>query len=282
MFIIIKNNIFLGCNVGIGKITALELAKLGAKIIMGCRNQQSGEEAKQSIITDSKNDNIILKKLDLSSFESVRAFANEVMQEEERIDILVNNAGVMALPFGLTVDGFEKQFAINHLGHFLLTNLLLDLLKKSDAARVVVVASKMAKISTTNFDDINYENNRYSPYPAYARSKLANILFVSELSRRMEGTNVTTYSVHPGVVKTELYRDQRAITKAFMWPARFFMKTPEQGAATTLYCALEQGIEENSGRYFAGKKVESLPVKYTDKELAAKLWEMSEKMTKLQ
>jgi len=274
--------IILGCNVGIGKVTALELAKKGAKIIMGCRNQESGEEAKQAIITDSENENVILKKLDLGSFDSIRSFANEVIQEEVKIDILINNAGVMALPLGLTIDGFEKQFAINHLGHFLLTNLLLDLLKKSDAARIVTVSSKVAKVSTTNFDDINYENTRYAPYAAYAKSKLANILFTSELSRRMEGTNITTYSLHPGVVKTELYRDLHAITKAFLWPARLFMKTPEQGAATTLYCALEQGIEKYSGRYFADKKVENLPAKYTDKELATKLWEMSEEMTKLQ
>lgn len=267
-----------GCNVGIGKETVLDLSKRGARIIMAYRNIESAEKAKLSIISKSNNSNIIVKKLDLSSLQSVKDFANDINQTEEKIDILINNAGVMAIPLSLTENGFEKQFAVNHLGHFLLTKLLLKLLKNAESARVVVVASKIAKLGAIDFEDLHYKHRSYTPYSAYAQSKLANILFVSELSRRLEGTNVTVYSVHPGVVKSDLYRNQWRITKALMWPGRIFMKTPEQGAATTLYCATEKNIEQYSGRYFAGSKLASLPRKCLDQDVARRLWEVSEKM----
>ena len=266
---------FIGCNSGIGKVTALELAKQSAKIIMGCRNMEAGKAAQADIKSESGNDNVILKKLDLGSFTSVREFATEVNQEEEKIDLLINNAGIMGGDFGLTEDGFERQFAVNHLGHFLLTHLLLDLVKKAESARIVVVSSKMASGGSTDFEDVNYEKSTYRPYSSYSRSKRANVLFANELSRRLEGTQVTAYSLHPGVVQTELFRNQSTITRFFMTPARFFFKTVEQGAKTSLYCALKEGIEQHSGQYFAGCKLASFP---HNKELAGKLWDLSEKL----
>ena len=242
---------------------------------------EAAKAAQEDIKLQSGNNDIVLKKLDLGSFESVKQFATEVNQEEEKIDLLINNAGVMGIDFGLTVDGYEKQFAVNHLGHFLLTNLLLDLVKKADSARIIVVASKMAKMGKTNFDDVNYEKSSYGPYTSYARSKLANILFVNELSRQLEGTKVTAYSLHPGVVKTELYRNQFSITKFLFFPARLFMKSPEQGAATTLHCALTEDIEKHSGKYFADSKLASFHSKGFDKELAGNLWDLSERLVGL-
>ncbi|XP_066923113.1 retinol dehydrogenase 11-like [Clytia hemisphaerica] len=279
----LRNKVVLitGCNVGIGKVTALKFAQQGAKIIMGCRNMETGKQAQEEIKKQSENENVVLKKLDLGSLQSVREFSEEVLKEEEKIDLLINNAGIMGTKFGLTVDGYEQQFAVNHLGHFLLTNLLLELLKKAESARVIVLASTYGKLGLPNFDDVNYEKTSYRPYKSYDRSKLANVLFANELARRLEGTNVTTYSVHPGVVKTELYRDQKSITKFFMAPFRVFMKTPEQGAATTLYCALEEGIEQHSGLYFADSKLASFPGKGFDEESAKNLWELSEELVKL-
>ena len=267
--------LFVGCNSGIGKVTALELAKQSAKIIMGCRNLETAKVAQEEIKSQSGNDNIILKKLDLSSFASVREFAAEVNQEEEKIDLLINNAGIMSVGFGLTEDGYEKQFAVNHLGHFLLTHLLLDLVKKAESARIVVLASRVASRGSTDFEDVNYEKSTYGPNSSYSRSKRANVLFANELSRRLEGTQVTAYSLHPGIVKTELFRNLPGVARFFLTPARAFMKTVEQGAKTTLYCALKEGIEEHSGQYFAGSKLASFP---HDKELAGKLWDLSERL----
>lgn len=257
----------------------MELAKKGAKIIMACRTMETAEAAKDFIIKESHNDNILVKHLNLGSLQSVRNFSEEIKNSEEKIDLLINNAGVMGVPKAFTEDGFESHFGINHLGHFLLTNLLLDHLRKSKSARIVTLSSKIAKMGSTDFSDINYENRKYSPYLVYAQSKLANILFTYELAQRLEGSNVTTYAVHPGVVSTNLYRNQCSITKVFMWPVhKLFMKTPEQGAATTLYCALQKDIEKDSGKYFADCQLSSLPRKCYDKKLATDLWEMSEKM----
>lgn len=262
-------------------MTATELAKQNAKIIMGCRNIETGKTAQEEIRSQSGNENVVLKNLDLSSLESVRKFAEEVRKEEEKIDLLINNAGVMGIEFGTTVDGYEKQFAINHLGHFLLTNLLLDLIKKAESGRIISVASRVASFGKTNFEDVNYERSSYGAFESYSRSKLANVLFANELSRRLEGTKVTAYSLHPGVVKTELYRNQGSVTKFLLAPARLFMKTPKQGAATTLYCALTDGIEKHSGKYFSGSKLTSFPSKGSDEEIAGKLWDLSEKLVGL-
>lgn len=249
---------------------------------MACRTIETAEAARDSIITESQNESVFVKPLNLGSLESVRNFSEEIKNSEEKIDFLINNAGVMAVPLTLTQDGFESHFGINHLGHFLLTNLLLDLLKKAESARIVTLSSKMAQMGSTDFSDINYEKRNYSPYMAYAQSKLANILFTDELSRRLEGSNVTAYSVHPGVVSTNLYRNQWKVTKVLMWPVhKLFMKTPAQGAATTLYCTLEKGIEKYSGKYFADSSLGTLPENCFDKDLAAKLWEKSEEMVGL-
>ena len=245
---------------------------------MACRNLESAEKAKIEIIQECGNEDIVVKLLDLSSFDSIRKFSEEINACEAKLDILINNAGVMGVPYTLTKDGFESHFGINHLGHFLLTNLLIDLLKKSDSARIVVLTSVLAQFGSIHFDDLNFERKFYSAYGGYMQSKLANMLFTTELSRRLENTNVTVYAVHPGVVDSGIYRNQWPITKFFMLPfKKIFMKTTEQGAATTLYCALEEGIEKHSGKYFSGCKLSSVSSHSQNKDSALKLWNISEK-----
>ncbi|CAH1239017.1 RDH14 [Branchiostoma lanceolatum] len=177
--------IVTGANTGIGFEVAKDLARRGAKVILACRNEARAEAAVAEIVKDTGNENVMTSKLDLASLSSVREFSQKIKEGETRLDILVNNAGICC-PQSTTEDGFDTQLQVNHLGHFLLTHLLLDLLKTSAPSRVVVVASSVHKTSQgINFEDINYEKN-YVAFPVYAQSKLANILFTRELARRLE------------------------------------------------------------------------------------------------
>ena len=201
-----KTVIITGANTGIGKETAIELAKRKAKVILACRNPDRGREAERDIRLKSGSEDVIYHHLDLASLSSVRQFAETILQEESHIDILINNAGIMACPQWKTEDGFEMQFGVNHLGHFLLTNLLLDRLKEAPSARIINVTSSRYKLSGgLNFDDLNNEED-YNPYRTYCHSKLANILFTRSLVGRLEGTRVTANCLHPGVCWSELMR----------------------------------------------------------------------------
>ena len=201
-----KTVIITGANTGIGKETAIELAKRKAKVILACRNPDRGREAERDIRLKSGSEDVIYHHLDLASLSSVHQFAETILQEESHIDILINNAGIMACPQWKTEDGFEMQFGVNHLGHFLLTNLLLDRLKEAPSARIINVTSSRYKLSGgLNFDDLNNEED-YNPYRTYCHSKLANILFTRSLAGRLEGTRVTANCLHPGVCWSELMR----------------------------------------------------------------------------
>ena len=200
-----KTAIITGGNSGIGLETAVDMAKRGARVILACRNTENGEKAVATIKRKSNNENVTFSKLDLASLRSVCEFSARIMKEEPRIDILVNNAGVMATPYTTTEDGFELQFGVNHLGHFLLTNLLLDRIKEAPAARIVNLSSRAHKKGTIDFADLQSKRS-YEKRGAYRQSKLAIILFTKALSRQLKGTSVTAYSVHPGVVRTELFR----------------------------------------------------------------------------
>ena len=201
------------------------------------------------------------------------------LKEEPRLDVLINNAGVFQCPYMKTEDGFEMQFGVNHLGHFLLTNLLLGLLKSSAPSRIVVVSSKLYKYGDINFEDLNSEQS-YNKSFCYSRSKLANILFTRELARRLEGTSVTVNVLHPGVVRTNLGRHihipllVRPLFNLVSWA---FFKTPEEGAQTAVYLASSPEVEGVSGRYFGDCKEELLP-KAMDESVARKLWDISEVM----
>ena len=201
-----KTVIITGANTGIGLETAVDLAKRNARVILACRSVERGETAAVEVRKRSGNDNVVFVQLDLASLDSVRECAAKILEEEPRIDILINNAGIMGLPERqLTQDGFEMQFGVNHLGHFLLTNLLIDRIKEVPSARIVNVSSKAHSGGNLDFDNLNSEKS-YIHWVAYGTSKLANILFTRSLAKRLEGTRITANSLHPGVIMTELGR----------------------------------------------------------------------------
>ncbi|PKK32972.1 retinol dehydrogenase 14 (all-trans/9-cis/11-cis) [Columba livia] len=205
------------------------------------------------------------------------------LKEEPRLDVLINNAGIFQCPYMKTEDGFEMQFGVNHLGHFLLTNLLLGLLKNSAPSRIVVVSSKLYKYGEINFEDLNSEIS-YNKSFCYSRSKLANILFARELARRLEGTGVTVNSLHPGIVRTNLgrYVNIPLLAKPlFNLVSWAFFKTPLEGAKTSVYLASSPDVEGVSGKYFGDCKEEELLPKAMDDLVARKLWDISEVMVGL-
>ena len=201
-----KTVIITGANTGIGLETAVDLAKRSARVILACRSVERGETAAVQVRKRSGSDNVVFVRLDLASLDSVRKFAAKILEEEPRIDILINNAGVMAIPkLTITQDGFEMQFGVNHLGHFLLTNLLLDRIKETPSARIVNVSSLAHTMGKMDFNNLNSEHS-YSPWKAYGTSKLANILFTRSLAKHLAGTGVTANVLHPGSINTELGR----------------------------------------------------------------------------
>uniref|UniRef100_A0A182X3I0 Uncharacterized protein n=1 Tax=Anopheles quadriannulatus TaxID=34691 RepID=A0A182X3I0_ANOQN len=274
-----------GANTGIGKETARELLKRGGKVYIACRSLERGNEARSDIIAQTGLADIHVRELDLASLESVRKFAKGFLEEENRLDILINNAGVMACPKALTKDGFEQQLGVNHLGHFLLTNLLLDRLKASTPSRIVNLSSLAHKYGKINRKDLNSEHS-YNQVTAYCQSKLANVMFTRELAKRLQGTGVTAYSVHPGTVDTELPRHMGSLFFLFdhklVKPLlRVAFKTPLSGAQTTLYTALEEDLAEESGKYYADCREQKLSKYARNDELSAWLWDESVRMTKL-
>ena len=204
-----KTVIITGANTGIGLETAVDLSKRGARVVMACRDEGKGRKAVEEVVARSQNKDVVFSQLDLASLRSVKEFSSRVLEEETHIDILINNAGVALTPYTKTEDGFELQLGVNHLGHFLLTNLLLERLKAAPAARVINVSSRAHHGGVINFEDLQSERS-YGPHQAYKQSKLANVLFTRALARRLEKTNVTTYSLHPGVVQTEIVRHMHA------------------------------------------------------------------------
>ena len=277
-----KTVIITGANTGIGKETAIDLARRNARVILACRNVEKGEKAAVEVRKKSESDNVVFLQLDLASLTSVRQFAARVLEEEPRLDILINNAGVMACPYTKTEDGFEMQFGVNHFGHFLLTNLLLDHLKEAPSARIVNVSSHGHMLGKINFDDLNSQQS-YGAWSAYGRSKLANILFTRSLAKRLEGTNVTVNALHPGSVKNELGRHSPLITTIAFWLFSIFIKTPWEGAQTSIYCAVSEEMEGVSGKYLADCKiVKTRNKEATDDKIAEQLWQVSAQMVGLE
>lgn len=269
-----KTVLITGANTGIGKETAIDLAKRGARVIMACRDMERGQAALKEVIENSANDNVSCMKLDLSDTKSIREFADNINKGEEKLNILLNNAGVMVCPYGKTADGFEMQIGVNHMGHFLLTYLLLDLIKRSAPARIINVSSMAHQYGSINLADINSEKS-YDKSRAYAQSKLANVLFTRSLAKRLEGTGVTAYSLHPGVVQTDLWRHLTGPQQMVMKVVTPFTKSSEQGAQTSIYCAVEPSLENESGGYYSDCAPAKCSAKAQDDDLAQKLWELS-------
>ncbi|KAG7479554.1 hypothetical protein JOB18_028294 [Solea senegalensis] len=281
-----KTVIVTGANTGIGKATALLLAKRGARVILACRNKEKAEVAVYDIRKESGNNQVVFMQLDLASLKSVHSFAETFLKTEPRLDILINNAGVMGP--GYTEEGFGAAFGVNHLGHFLLTNLLLDRLQRCGHSRVLTVAALLHRFGSIDFPllaskkDLVSSQSTWHNFQAYCNSKLCNVLFTRELANRLEGTSVTCYSLHPGVVYTELCRSMSLWQQLLIMPfAKLFLMDPEMGSQTTLHCALQEGIEPLSGRYFSNCAVQQVGAKGRDDALAKKLWEVSERLTGL-
>ena len=267
--------IVTGANTGIGKETALGLARLGATVVLVCRDHQRGEEAQRDIKQKTGNNNVELMLCDLSSQRSITQFTTEFAQRHDRLDVLVNNAGVVLRGRSMTEDGVESTFGINHLGYFLVTNLLLDLLKKSAPSRIVNVASAAHRYG--KLDVNSWPTGRdYSTFGAYANSKLANVLFTHELAKRIVGTGVTANCLHPGGVGTNLFR---GLPKFLQSVIKLITISPERGARTSIYLASSPKVEGISGKYFARRRQQESSDASRNEEAAKLLWDLSAELT---
>lgn len=284
----LQGRVFLvtGANSGIGKETVRELARRKARIIMACRDLQSARNAIAEIRKEILTGELIPMELDLASFASIKHFALEVLKTFPEIHVLINNAGVY-VPIKdrcLTKEGFEIHFGINHLGHFLLTNLLLDRLKESAPSRIVVLTSKLLESGRIDFNNLNGENGlptRGRMNPGYCNSKLANAYFATELANRTENSGVRVYSVCPGFTYTGLFRSVKRSWfhyVIFSPVALMFLRTANQGAQTVLHCATEESLENESGLIYRDCKIYE-PKKQLEPEIASRLWTVSSKMT---
>jgi NAD(P)-dependent dehydrogenase (short-subunit alcohol dehydrogenase family) len=266
-----------GANSGIGKVTAKALAAGGATVIMVCRNRDKGESARGEIVRETRNENVSLMIADFSDLSQIRRLAAGVRAKYPRLHALVNNAGAYNGKRKLTADGYEATFAVNHLGYFMLTVELLDLLKSSAPARIVNVSSDAHRSAHIDFSDLNLENG-YSGWKAYGQSKLANALFTYELARRLEGTGVTANCMHPGVVGTAFFNNIGGLAGKIMGLFAPFMRTPEKGAETVIWLASSPEVEGITGKYFVDRKERATNPESYDMAVAARLWEVSERM----
>jgi NAD(P)-dependent dehydrogenase (short-subunit alcohol dehydrogenase family) len=268
-----------GSTSGIGRETAAGLAERGATVIVHGRDALRGREAVAEIERRSGRRDVALVVADLSSQADVRRLAAEAGQKHGKLHVLVNNAAVITPRRATTVDGFEMQLAVNHLAPFLLTHLLLDVLKASAPARVINVSSQAERMGVVDFDDLGREKRPYERLDAYNQSKLANILFTTELARRLDGTSVTANSLHPGVIGTNLlvaYEGRPSLLKFMTYRGR---PTPKDGAATSLFVATSPELERVSGKYFRESAEARPSPKAQDAAVAARLWELSAKLT---
>jgi retinol dehydrogenase 14 len=264
-----------GATGGIGKATAVGLARLGARVGITGRDLRRVEAAAVEIREVTGNRGVDAFGADLSSQAEVRRLAGEVLKRYPRLDVLVNNVGGFWATRHVTADGLEHTFALNHLAGFLLTNLLLDRLKASAPARVVTVSSGAQSMGRIDFEDLQGERT-YSGQKAYNQSKLADVMFTYELARRLEGSGVTATALYPGVVSTGFgAEDPSRIFKVVVPLVRPFMKTPQQGAATSIYLASSPEVEGVSGRYFANKKTRTSNKSSYDSATTARLWQVS-------
>jgi NAD(P)-dependent dehydrogenase (short-subunit alcohol dehydrogenase family) len=277
-----KTVLITGATNGIGLEAAVELARAGARVVMVGRDPVRTGEAAAAVMARSGSADVSHLLCDFSSQAAIRTLAEAVLTRFDRLDVLVNNAGGVNKTRRLTVDGIEMTFAVNHLGYFLLTNLLRDLLVRSAPARVVTVASVGHRRGTLDFADLGYERG-YSIMRAYMRSKLANVLFAAELARRLQGTGVTSNSLHPGSVATNIWSGAPTWAKPLIQILfRPFFLTVEEGAATIVQLAASPELEGVTGKYFEkGIAVPPAPLA-RDEALAKRLWEVSAAMVGLQ
>ncbi len=268
--------VITGGNSGIGKEAAVELAGMGATVVITARDQAKGAAALDEIRSRSGRDDVEVLALDLADFASIRSFAAEVLGRHDRLDVLVNNAGGILSDRLVTAQGFEMTFGVNHLGHFLLTDLLRDRLVASSPARVVTVSSigHRFAVGGLSFTDLQSEH-RYWSMDAYAKSKLANILFTRELARRLDGTGVTANCLHPGVVRTGFggADDTRGVERLTMVATAPFYISAARGARTTVYLASSPEVAGRTGGYYVRGREHRPSKAARDPEAARRLWE---------
>jgi len=269
-----------GATSGIGKATAMELASMGASVVMVGRDRGRGEAAMAEIKEESSNASVDLMLADLSSQEEIRRLADEFKEAYQRLDVLINNAGVFRSKRITTADGMETTFAVNHLAYFLLTKLLLDVLEASAPSRIVNVSSGDHGNGTIDLDDLQGEKG-YKGAKAYSQSKLATVLFTCELARRLDGTGVSANCLHPGVVGTNFGSGVSGAFGVMVRALRPFMLSPAKGAETSIYLASSPEVEGLSGRYFVKKTEARSSDASHDERLARRLWEASAELTKL-
>ena len=267
-----------GATRGIGRATAEALAKMGAHVLIHGRDSASVGAVCREMVRYGQVDGVVG---DLSSLAAVRKLAKEIAAQHPRLDVLVNNAGSGSLRRETTADGFERLFAVNHLAPFLLTNLLLERLEASDAARVVTVSSAAHRRGVLDFDDLSWEKRKYSGLGAYGASKLANILFTTELARRLGGSRVTANCLHPGVVATNIFSSMGFAGRVFTVLFRPFMLSPAKGALTSIYLASSPEVANVTGKYFDKCREAPTTPAAQDAAAARRLWEISERLTGL-
>lgn len=274
-----KIAVVTGANSGIGKITSRALLDEGYRVVMICRNADKAEAAKKEITEDTGNDRADILLCDLSNMDQIRQTAAVIKSSYKRLDRLVNNAGF--LPDGKrreTQDGIEVTFAVNHLAYFLMTKELLPMLEKTELSRIINVASEAHRYGEFDPENIQLKKG-YTASKAYGNSKLFNIMFTHKLDKELKDKDITTYSLHPGVVNTNFAADSNSLFAKVFNLGRIFMMSPEKGAQTSIYLCTEPGIEKHSGKYFSKSK----PIKpskraATDDQKCKKLWEISEEL----
>ena len=287
-----RRAVVTGATAGLGVETARALAARGAAVTLTARDLARGEAIASEIRSSTGNDNIDVMALELGSLDSIRQFAGDYLGKYDSLNLLINNAGVMACPAGKTSDGFEMQFGTNHIGHFLLTNLLAPALIKGAPARVVALSSRAHHMSPIDFDDPNFESRDYNKWVSYGQSKTANVLFAVELDKRLADKGVRAFSVHPGVIETELSRhmdeeDRAMIGARAEQVGNWFVKTVPQGAATSVLAATAPELEGKGGIYLEDCQIAEIEDESPafgvrsyalDPAAAERLWAMSEQM----
>ena len=282
-----KTVIITGANSGIGKESAIALAKMGAHIVMACRDTVHGKEqhvldAMEDIKRLVPEAKLSFIPLDLACFDSIRKFAEKFIKQYKTLDVLLNNAGLVSLERAQTADGYELTMGTNHLGPFLLTNLLLDILKNTPASRIVNVSSRAHTKGKITFEDNAIKTRRpFNGLTTYADSKLANIYFTQELAKRLEGTDTTVNALHPGGVASNIWPDSKGLIGMIRRHVIKNMKTPEKGARTSIYLCSSPDVENVTGKYFYKKKPLAPHKRCKDKDIQNKLWQVSESLTGL-
>jgi len=268
-----------GANSGMGKVTALSLARMGAHVVVTCRNQSKAEQTRDEIADASHSNDVTCLWGDLSSQAQVRQLAESFNSKFDTLDVLVNNAGMLDSARTLTEDGIERTFAVNHLACFLLTNLLLDPLRQAGQGRVVTVASDVHRLAKYDPDNLQLEHG-YGAYKAYCLSKLANIMFSHELAKRLAGTNVTANCCHPGYVGSNFGSSANLLFRIVMAVSRPFLSSTDKGSRTAIYLATSPQVSGISGEYFEKQKI-AKPAASFDAARTRELWQISARMTGL-